>query len=312
MSLGQILDRVYRLVRANLRPFLGIAAVPSGAVIVASGLLVAALFFFVNPTNPRNPAEFTSKLPYIFAAEIVSLLPFILIYALYEPAAVYAALRADTGIKVSIGEAWSVSWRNAGRYIWLMVLRTLIAAVIFGTFVAIAGRLSVAIFPFKSGTPPRAIFLILPLDILLYVGCIVCTVLISLRLALATPACVIEGLTATAAIRRSGRLTQGAMGRIFLVVLVICAVGYAFYFGLCLVVMILWVIGTLPMVLFHASAIWGFIWWGLMGVILLCGFSLFIAGVSTSYATAFAVLYHDQLRRKDGLLPPPMQAGESV
>ena len=136
--------------------------------------------------------------------------------------------------------------------------------------------------------------------------------LISLRLALATPACVVEGLTATAALRRSGRLTQGAIGRIFLVVLVICAIGCAFYFGLDLVVMFLWVIGILPMVLFHASAIWGYIWLGLMGVILVCGFLLFIAGVSASYATAFAVLYHDQRRRKDGLLPPPMPAGEPV
>jgi hypothetical protein len=44
MTFGQVLDRVYRLMRANLRPFLGIAAVPTGAVIVVSGLLDAALF----------------------------------------------------------------------------------------------------------------------------------------------------------------------------------------------------------------------------------------------------------------------------
>jgi hypothetical protein len=28
-----------------------------------------------------------------------------------------------------------------------------------------------------------------------------------------------------------------------------------------------------------------------------------------TYTTALAVLYHDQRRRKDGLLPPPIQAG---
>src|ERR1035437_10255024 len=79
----------------------------------------------------------------------------------------------------------------------------------------------------NNAEPNPALFLLIPLIALLFIGAMVYGVIIAMRLSLAFPAALAEGLTAVAALRRSGQLTKGAKGRIFLVLLVVYALGYA-------------------------------------------------------------------------------------
>jgi hypothetical protein len=116
---------------------------------------------------------------------------------------------------------------------------------------------------------------------------------------------VAEGLTASAAIKRSFQLTRGAKGRIFLVMLVIYA---ALYAGIFVAEIVMGVaaaigVGVAAAAGLHLAAPWSYIGLGLLG---LCGLAAMILFTALTYAavtTALAVLYHDQRLRKDG--PPP-------
>src|SRR5579863_8481946 len=74
---------------------------------------------------------------------------------------------------------------------------------------------------------PNPIFIVLfPFLSFLQMAAMVVGVIVALRFSLAFPASVFEDLTAWQAIKRSGVLTRGAKGRIFLVLLVIYAATY--------------------------------------------------------------------------------------
>jgi membrane-anchored glycerophosphoryl diester phosphodiesterase (GDPDase) len=153
----------------------------------------------------------------------------------------------------------------------------------------------------------------IPLEMLLLIAAMVYGVIIAMRLSLAFPASLAENLTARAALSRSGKLTQGAKGRIFLVLLVIYALGYAAEMVGIIVLVVVIGIGALVMaacgVQLPSVA-------GILGIVLasLCFAAFLYLWMSllwSAFSTSFAVLYHDQRLRKDGFLPVPSQAGES-
>jgi hypothetical protein len=220
-------------------------------------------------------------------------------------------VQADSGIKVTLGEAYGLAWRRGGRHLWLLVLCYLCACL---PLLAIEGAVLLGVSAFAHGgaTSPAALFFLLPLVFLLHIGALVYAILMGLRLSLAFPACVAEGLTATAAIKRSFQLSRGAMGRIFLVILVIYAVLYVGIFVVEIVAGMVAAVGVFAAVAadIHPAAPWSYIGLGLLGI---CGLAVMILFISLTYAavtTALAVVYHDQRLRKDG--PPPVALGESV
>jgi ABC-type phosphate transport system permease subunit len=127
-----------------------------------------------------------------------------------------------------------------------------------------------------------------------------------LRLSLAFPACIAEGLTARASIRRSGRLTRRAKGRIFLVLLVVFAACYALALASILVVFTTVALGAFAFAAVHLTfhAPWSYMGFGLIAVVWLCMMFLWVAFPWASSMTALAVLYRDQRLRVDSLLPP--------
>jgi hypothetical protein len=188
-----------------------------------------------------------------------------------------------------------------------MVLRSLIIAIpimVLALAVGVGG-LMLGLIP-KGGNPnPAVLFFLIPLAILFYLGAIVYAIIMSLRLSLAFPACVHENLTAMQAIRRSGALTHGAKGRIFLVLLVIYAISYV-------AVMILYAVGLFAFAiaalagLGHASLTSPItITLAVAGVLVLMAlFLLWSAALMAAYSIAFAVFYRDQCLRMQG--PPPI------
>jgi hypothetical protein len=221
MSFGQILDRIFRLVRSHLRPFLAIGMFPIGVMFAIFVAIIVALYlggvFVRPPAQPSAAAILWIAVP----ADLLFIPVMFVMYGLFYGASTYAALQADHDVKVTAGEAFSHAWSRLGRYVWLMVLRSLIVAIPI-VVVALAvgvGGLMLGLFP-KGGNPdPAALFFLIPLFILFYLGAIVYAILMSLRLSLAFPACVHENITAMQSIKRSGVLTPGAKGRIFLVLL---------------------------------------------------------------------------------------------
>lgn len=66
---------------------------------------------------------------------------------------------------------------------------------------------------------PQLLCLLVPVGFVFFLGALVYSILMSVRLSLAFPACVHESLTARQSMARSSRLTRGAKGRILFVVL---------------------------------------------------------------------------------------------
>ncbi len=304
MTFGKLLDRVFHLVRANWRLFVGIALVPAASIIAYLGIMFAAFFPVLKPVMLQQPPHLSlMTMVWLFVAYILGWILTMVIYALYEPAAVYAALEANTGTRVTFGKAWAVAWRKAGRYIWLAILRALIVMLPIMVFGAvIGGTLGLALVHGQDVSNRYAPMMALPLFMLLYVGSMVYAVLAILRLVLAVPACVAEDVSAWKGIRRSNRLTHGAKGRIFLLCLLMYAIAYVAFLVVEMVIFFLGAIAALVGMALHlAMAPWGYIGIGVAALIFLCALLAYAACIGAAFSTTFAVVYHDQRLRREGV-----------
>jgi hypothetical protein len=313
MTFGQILDRIFRVVRSNLRPFLAIGVVPFGVLFGFYAVFFGALFlagvFQHPPAQPNVAVTMWILLP----VGLLFIPAMFVMYGLYYGASTYAAVQADHDVKVTAGEAFRHAWSKLGRYVWLMVLRSLIISIPIAVLaIAIGlGGLMLGLIP-KGGNPnPAALFFLIPLFVLFYLGAIAYAVMMGLRLSLAFPACVRENLTAIQAIKRSGVLTNGTKGRIFLVILIIYAISYA-------AVMVLYAVGLFVFAIAalagagHASLTAPItIALAAIGVLIVLALVLLWSAIlMAAYSTAFAVFYRDQCLRKDGPTSSPTQPAE--
>lgn len=312
MTFGQILDRVFRLLRVHWKPFVGIGLVPIGAVIVFEGALLGALFvagvFQHPPAQPNTATILGIVVPFLVLGVSVMLLA----YGLYYGAATYAALAADYDRAPTAGQALRHAWGKLGRYTWLTVLRSLIIAIpilvlalLIGGGTLLLGRSSI------GNASPAELFLLVPLFMLLYLGSLIYAIVMSMRLALAFSASVEEGITAGQAITRSGVLTQGAKGRIFLMLLLIYAIAYALVMVLYAIGLFVFAIGALAGAgHIHDLTPLGYFALGLLAVCALVVVLLWSVLLMAAYSISFAVFYRDQRLRKEGPPPAPGLFGE--
>jgi hypothetical protein len=314
ITIGQILDRTFRLVRANFRLFVGIAAIPALISFLTLAAFEAAIMIpmyshFPKPPDPQalarsfNPAIF---IPSFFFVSLITLS----IFALYLAAAFHAASQANLGIPVTFREAYQVAMDHATRYIFLLLLIyvvTFLPAVVIelSTFGAMA------LYTLNNPNPNPAVFMLIPLGILLFLAAFVCGILIALRLALAFPACVVESLGVIASLKRSNQLTKGAKGRTFVVLLVIYAACYAFTIVLFAVLGLLGLIFLLAGTALgiHLASPLGIAAAVCLGICTFLGFFLYMALSWASFTTALAVIYGDQRFHKDTPPQAPTPAG---
>jgi hypothetical protein len=310
MTFGQILDRIFRLMRSHWKPFMGIGILPIGVIFAFEAVFFGAMFLagaFRQPPAPPNLAMLWPILP----LGLLFLPVMLLVYGLYYGASAYASVHADFELPFTVREALGHAWSRIGRYVWLMVLKGLILAIPILVCVAAAlgGALLFGLVP--NGNPsPAALFFLVPLAVLLYLGGIVYAVIMTMRLSLAYPASAHENLTAMQAVKRSGVLTQGAKGRIFLMLLVIYAIGYA-------VAMVFYVIGLFVVAigavagasLFHAWTPLTITLAALAGLVFIALVFAWALLLMAAYNVTFAVFYRDQRLRKDKLPSAPTNAG---
>ena len=307
LTFGQILDRIYHLTRSNFRLFVSIASAPAAVLAVFNALMTAAILLIMKPWHPQFPPAPFPMMGWFFAAVFLFDLLILVIFALYEAAASFAALQANAGIKVTFGQSWAFAWRKAGRYTWLAILRALIVALpIMIVAGLIAGSAVYAMMRSKSGFDPQAFFTVFPLLMLLDLGAVVYAVLIMLRILLAVPACVAENLSAWRSICRSNQLTQGARGRIFLLGLVLYAIVYVAVLVFELAIFSIAAIGVLAGSVAHLAMVpWGWIGIGILAVVFVCALWIWSACIWAVYSSAVVVVYHDQRLRKESISRAP-------
>jgi hypothetical protein len=303
MRFGQMLDRVFQLLRGNVRTFVSIAAVPLAVMVVFYGLMIAALFTLIpGLATPHPPTPQPGAIAGIVGVVLLGMIPILMVYAMYEAALSYAALRLNAGLPVTSREAWRKAWEKMGRYLWLMALRTLVAMVPMLTIAAVLGVCVLVGAVALHGQPQPAVVAGLAVfGVLLYLAMLVVMVLIILWLSLAYPAAVTEDLPAWAAIKRSCRLTRGVRGWIFLATAVICAISYAAFLVVELLLLVVVLVGALAAHALPLPQFLAFVGLGVVGLILLVALYLFIALTMAAYSTVFAVYYHEQRRREEAM-----------
>ena len=203
------------------------------------------------------------------------------------------------GEPASIGAAYRAILPRTWRYLWLMTIayfRAWFPCVL--VYAAYAALLFVYVRPKDSFLPRRTplhptpqmmvVFLISSVAFLfLLLGALVFGIIMSLRYALAVPACTVENLKARDAIRRSIQLSKGSRGRIFMLGLLALII----QLGLTGITQGFFVVvgikhhGVLP------------VWMSVMQQFLAFLTNTFVAPI---YATGFTLFYYDQRVRKEG------------
>jgi hypothetical protein len=310
MTFGQILDRIYRLMRSNLKLFIGIAAVPAGALIPIMAVVFAVAFVPIILQQQRH-SDPGAALGLIAPAMLVVMVLNLAVFALYLAASVHAASQVHLGLKITFSEAYAVAWKYGGRYLWLLFLTYIIAfaPLLVAELVFVVPTM---LFSMNKATSPAAFFFMIPLGGLLFIAAMIYGTIVALRLSLAFPASLAEGLPAWAAIRRSNQLTQGSKGRVFLVLLVIYAFAYAAEMVVFVLLAVVFGVGALLMAALHLQpdSLPAIIGIGVAVVCLIGFFFLWMALIWSAFSTSFAVLYHDQRLRKEGSLPASAPTGE--
>jgi len=305
MTVGRILDRIWAILRGNAGLFLRLGAVPAAAMVAVYGILFGVLaaegmFQVPHPSQPPDPLHLLWG---VVPAMLLALVPLVVAYAVYQAAACHAAISANRGGGVTFGDAYRAVGRNAGRYVGLMLLQALCVALpVVVILAALTGAFAVEQLEWKGGISPGALFLVVPLVMVLYLLAMVYAVWMALRLGLAFPACVAESLGPLEALRRSSALTRSAKGRMFVVLLVVFAISYAAFlvFELAMVAMaaILALLASgMHLNLSHALGTAGIM---AVAVAIALLYLVWMALIWAGYAISLSVLYEDQLVRIDG------------
>jgi hypothetical protein len=209
LSLGELLDRTFRLYRNHFWLFVGIMAVPS-----AFSIPFMVLFF------PMQNSAFSGRAPspkLIIGTLVLALISyciFVFVYALGVGAATLAVSDVYLGQETTVRGAYKKVWGNFWRIIGVVVVAML---RIFGMFFLIAmgmglviGISFVILGALSGGTPKTAGTVVVGiLTFFTYIAGIGACLVWSQRYAVSIPSLLLEHVGVLAALRRSVQLTKG-------------------------------------------------------------------------------------------------------
>jgi hypothetical protein len=305
LTTGRALDRIFRLFRAHILLFLRIASVPAAGMVLVQAVVWGALIATGVFRHPQQPPGLFRMLTVLLPAGFIAGLVFGFVYAIFEAAGTYAGLRANAGLRTSMRTAYRVGLNHAGRYLWLMVLRQIWIGLPVWAGIGVIAGLMFALSSHATSSHPGMYFAAFPLLMLMYLGAMVYAVLMWIRLSLAVPVSVAENATASAALRRSLVLTKDAKGRIFVVILAVYAAAYVAMMALEIVVGALGGGGVLlfSFLNVHPSTLVIVIGAVVLAALFTAALLVWMAALSAAYVIAYAVLYHDQRLRMEGVPP---------
>jgi len=278
MSTGELLDRTFNLYRNNFLLFVGIATVPP-ALMLAAQLIRAGVV-----AAPGHPSTVGAG---IMAAGgigmIVAVIAYIIGMAVAQAATVFAVSAVHLGRPTTIAESYGRVKGRYGRVLWVIFqagLRAFLPSMLLIIVAAVAMPLAIKGLGRAAGAVAAII-----LGLAMIVAVIAAFVLY-LRYSLAVPACILEDITATAAINRSVSLSAGSRGRIFVIYFLMIVINY--------IVLLLFMIpaGLLAALMAKGSPAVATLFTGLAG---------FLAGtLAGPIATiALSLVYYDQRVRKE-------------
>jgi hypothetical protein len=232
MALGEILDRTAELYRNHFLLFAGTSAIFAGIMLAVQLLYVRSLVLLGYP-NMMAPFHWGIASFGVLEALVILMLAGLSIAA-NNRAVAWVYLDHSASIRAA---AKSVLPRLR-TYLWLMTITAFRAwapfAAVYVAFIAVA----FTVLPHDFMTNPTALqgaaqhnpgaVMTAGLGMLALLPFFIFALLygawMSLRYSLAVPACVVEELPATGAIKRSIQLSQGSRGRIFVLGLLVYAV----------------------------------------------------------------------------------------
>ncbi len=296
MALGEILDRTAELYRTHFLLFAGISAIFAGIMLAVQLLYLRSLILLGYPNLMAHWRWGTASIAVLEALVILMLAG--LSIAAINRAVAWVYLDKPATIRKA---ARSVLPRLR-TYLWLMTVTAFRAWTPFAAlYVAFIG-IAFTVLPHDFMTNPAAMqhaahqdptavaaagigmLIMLPF----FFVALLYGVWMSLRYSLAVPACVVEDLYASGAIRRSVELSLGSRGRILVLGLLVYAVRMllGILFGFPVIALALKHPGQpLPLLWMVVAQIGGFVTSTLIGPIYSAGLTLF---------------YYDQRIRKEG------------
>jgi hypothetical protein len=223
LSTGEVLDRTFQLYRSRFALFASLAAFPA-AVNFLTGVL--QLLFMTGDQKLRNGWHIpVSRQPIVTGCiAIAGSLIYYLLYGITQAATTWAVSEIYLGKPATIRTAWKAATARWFRYV-LVTLRQY-WSIIWWPSLAFAMLMAVIGLVPRLGGGSLVVTGILSFvfGLQLLASCIY-AVFAALRVSLAIPASVIESLGPNAAVRRSMALLTERKGRIFLLGLLVIAMG---------------------------------------------------------------------------------------
>ncbi|HEV2327111.1 MAG TPA: hypothetical protein VGS10_24440, partial [Terracidiphilus sp.] len=219
-TLSEILDRTIQIYRRRFLVFAALAAAPYVAV-----LFPACIFLLPFAGWPGNFSS--GQLPdvgslILMVLGILLAAPvWVVVTALATGALTQAASHSYFGEGITIRGMWNEvrprGWTYTGLY--LIEILMIWVAPVFVWFVMVSAGAAIAAVMQNGGVGPAAGVLVGVTAVLLVTGLVAYGLWMLLRLALAFPACAVERIGVSEALRRGPALSRGTKGRIFLLYL---------------------------------------------------------------------------------------------
>lgn len=241
-SLSEILDRTAQIYRSRFLVFLGIAVIPTAALLVIGGGVTLALVRVGSAGNDPTGLMVAGVVAVTVLIVVLLAVPFLVgITALAMAAMNHAASRAFLGQSINIRDSYKAIWRRGWRYLGLFVFQIIMVWVIpIGVWVGLT-LFSAVLIPLAvaAGVDPSGGPLLVLAGFLVVCGLVVYGCWISIRMSLAFPAMVVEQIGVWDGLKRSSALTQGSKGRIFLLYLLGAALNWILSFAFTIPVLII-------------------------------------------------------------------------
>lgn len=219
LSTGEILDRTFQLYRSRFALFTSLAALPA-AVNFVGGTVTVILLRTHNVTLNGHTVAVANHAWLSPAISLVTFLVFLIFYGITQAATTWAVAEIYLGRAASVQTAWKSATADWLRYVrvvlrqyWSILWLPGLAAAAFGTVFAIP----------RADAGARLALTIAMVVLLL--ASFVYALYAAIRVSLGVPAAVMESLKANAAVRRSMALLTERKVRIFLMWLLLLAMG---------------------------------------------------------------------------------------
>lgn len=201
LGLGDIVEGGFASLRRNPRTFLGLALLTSLAVLVLAGVLFLVGYLVAGALQSPDTLDTFMAFgltSYVAAMLFLSSATSIVLSGMLA----YPVGEAVLGRRPSVGETWRRTRRMVPRLLRLCLVLVLPPTIVFGALIALV------VWGFAGGLPALGV-----VGLLGVAGLTVAMVWVGTKVALATPALVLEDIGAIPALRRAWWLTTGLFWR---------------------------------------------------------------------------------------------------